>query len=165
HVDVAGTAAQRTRVPFAGQPDPLSVVDPRRDVDLERPLVQRAPRAAARLARMLDEPPGAAALGTARGADELAEDAARHLLQPPRPVAPGAHGDARAGLDAVTAARGARDGDLDGNGRRRAARGIDEVDHDLRGDVAAARRAAAGAGTGAGAEDVVAEERAEEIAD
>ena len=39
HVDVAGPAAERARMAFTAEPDPLAVVDPGRDLDLELALV------------------------------------------------------------------------------------------------------------------------------
>src|SRR5262249_19391906 len=160
-VQIAGPAAERARVPCAGEADALAVVDPRGDLDVERPLVERAAGAAAGLARVLDDPAGAAALRARHGAHELAEDAARDLLEPPGTAAAPTGRDARAGLDAVAAAGPTLDGGLDGHARSRPARRVDELDLDLGRDVAAARRAAAHAG----AEEIVAEERAEEVAD
>ena len=48
HVDVAGAAAERAGVAFAGDADALAVVDAGRDLDVERPRLRDAPRAAAR---------------------------------------------------------------------------------------------------------------------
>src|SRR5262249_59272217 len=45
HVDVAGLSSERTRMTFAGEPDALPVVDARGDFELERSLLERAPRA------------------------------------------------------------------------------------------------------------------------
>src|SRR5262249_19326973 len=141
--------------------DALAVVDPRRDLDIERSLFERATGTAAGLTRVLDDAAAAAALWARRGADELSEEAARHLLEPPGAAAARTGRDARSGLDAVAAAGHTLDGDLDGHARRRPPRGVHELDLDLGRDVAAARRAAPRARS----EQVVAEERAEEIAD
>ena len=116
-VDVAGAAAERARVPLAGEADPLAVVDAGRDVDLELALLERAPRAVARLARMLDDAAGAAALRAGRLADELAEDAARDLLEPAGPAAALTGDDVRAGSGAVAAAGLAGGRQLDGDRR------------------------------------------------
>ena len=82
-VDVAGPAADEPGVPVAGQADLLAVVDSRRDLDRERPLLDDAAGAAALGARLLDPATGAGARRAGLGADELAENAPRHLLQPP----------------------------------------------------------------------------------
>src|SRR5207248_6714231 len=110
--------------------------------------------------RMLDEPARAAAPRTRRGADELAEHAARHLLQPAAAIAPRTRRDPRARLHAVAPAGRARHRDLNRNGCGRTSRGVGQLDLDLRGDVTPARRAAHPR-----AEQVVAEERAEQVAD
>src|SRR5439155_18608826 len=79
-VEVARASAERPDVALAGEADALAVVDPLRDLDLDRPLVERATGACACLARVLDEPSRTAALGAPRRADELAEHAARDPL-------------------------------------------------------------------------------------
>src|SRR6185312_14871243 len=86
-VDVPGPAADEPGVPLAGQADPLTMVDPRRDLDLERSLLDDAAGAATLAARLLDPAARAGARRARLGADELAEDAPRHLLQPSRSVA------------------------------------------------------------------------------
>ena len=157
HVQITRAPAERTGVTFARETDPLAVVDPGGNLDLERPLLERPPGAVARLARMLDDAAGAAALRAGRRADELAEDAAR------RPAAVGrcrrSAGRSRPPCPAATPsppqvahATATSTGTL----TRRAARGLGEVDLDLGGDVAAARGRAARAA----AEQIVAEERA-----
>ena len=60
-VDVARLAARQPGVALAGDADPLAVVDARRDVDVEPPLVEDPPAAAAGLARRLDHATGAVA--------------------------------------------------------------------------------------------------------
>src|SRR5690348_15214381 len=79
-------------------------------------------------------------------------------------VAPRAPAGLRPGLDAVAAASLARDGDLEGDRHRRAARGLDEVDLDLRTEVGAAL-ARGPARRSSRAEDAVAEERGEQVAE
>src|SRR5262249_14332981 len=113
------------------------------------------------LTRVLDDAAAAAALWARRGTDELSEEAARHVLEPPGAAAARTGRDARSRLDTVATAGHALDGDLDGHRRPRPPRGAHALDLGLRGDVAAARRTAPGARS----EKVVAEERAEEIAD
>ena len=103
-VDVAGRAADEPGVPLAAQADLLAVVDPRRDVDRQRPLLDDAAGAAALGARLLDPAARAGARRAGLRADELAEDAPRHLLQPPGSVARGAGRDLGAGFRAVAAA-------------------------------------------------------------
>ncbi len=131
------------------------------NLDVERPLVEGAPRAVARLARMLDDAAGATALRARRGVNELAEHAAGHLPELAAAAAARTGRDVRAGLDAVAAAGVAWHRDLHGHAHGLAAGGLREVDLDLGGEIAAASRAATHAAT----EEVVAEERREEIAD
>src|SRR5207237_2489467 len=113
------------------------------------------------LARMLDEAAGAAALRTGRGADELTEHAARDLLEPAAAPTTRAGRHLCARLDAVATARRAGHGDLNRHACGRAARRVDELHPDLRGDVPTTRRGPAHAR----AEQVVPEEGAEEVAD
>src|SRR5262249_8643562 len=80
HVGIAGPAAEHAGVPLARDPDPLAVVDSRGHLDLERLLLERAPVAVARLARLLDAPAAAVAVRAGRLADELAENAPGDLL-------------------------------------------------------------------------------------
>ena len=145
---------------LAGKPDALTVVDPLRDVDLERTLLEHAAAAAALLARGLHDPPRARAAGTGLGTDELPEDASRDLLQAAGAVA-GRTGD-RLGPRLGSAAVAGRAGHLDGVGHRALdpARRLAEVDLDLGEDVAAAPAAASPR-----SEQVFAEEGREEIGD
>ena len=83
HVDVAGATAERTRVSLAGDTDALPVVDAGGNVDVELAALERAPCAVALGARMLDDLATALAGRARRRAHELAEHAARDLLQPP----------------------------------------------------------------------------------
>ena len=77
---IAGLGARSARVSLPVHPDPLPVVDPRRDVDVARPILHEAAFAGARLARRLDDRACPLAARTRRGAHELAEHALRHLL-------------------------------------------------------------------------------------
>ncbi len=58
---------------LAREADPLPVVDAGRDLDVEASLLEDASRAAAGLARVLDDPAGASAARACLAADELAE--------------------------------------------------------------------------------------------
>ena len=117
------------------------------------------PAPAALLAGMLDQRARAAARRTGAGADELAEDAARHLLHPAAAAARRAGADGRVGLGAVAAAAAALDGDAERHLALGSRRDLGELDLDPRRDVGSARAAHAAAD----AEEVVAEERGEEI--
>src|SRR5439155_25509710 len=156
-VDVAGAAAG-TRMAAARQADPLAVVDPGRDLDGERALLDDAARAPAVAARLLDPPAGAAALGAALGADELPEEAARDLLQPSGAAARRARRDLAAGFGARATAARALDRHVVGDLARHAAGGLHELDLDLCGNVGTAAAAATRA-----SEEIVAEERGEQV--
>ena len=114
------------------------------------------------LARVLDDLPAPATVRARVGADELAEDAPRHLVQATAPFAARTGQRLGAGLDAVAAADLAGDRHLERHLDLRPACRSDELDLDLGSDVCAAllRGAARSA-----AEDVVAEECGEEIAE
>ena len=143
----------------AADADPLAVVDPGRDLDLELLRLERAAVPRARRAGRLDDRADPHAGGTRLRADELAEDAARDLLQLALTAA-GLTGDAlgaRLGAFAVAALAGGRDLDLDralDAGER-----VRELDRDRDADVAAAAAPAAVA-----REEVVAEEGGEDVA-
>src|SRR5581483_8516815 len=151
---VAGPRAEETRMTLAAQPDALAVVDARGDVDFHGALLEHPAGAAALAAGRLDQPAAAGARRAGLGAHELAEDAPRDLLHPADPVAGRARAHRRPGLGAVTVAARARDRHLERHLARRAGRRLDELDLDRRAEVGAARAAA---------EEVVAEERGEEI--
>ena len=123
HLDVrvAGEAAARTGMAGAADPDLLAVVDPGRDLDLELYLLERAAGTLAADARRLDDAPGAAAGRARLRAHELAEDAARDLLQLPLPphVVQVTRSRPRLGALAVAALAGRRDLHLDGRASRR----------------------------------------------
>src|SRR5262249_29222146 len=108
-VEVARAAAERARVALAGESDALPVVDPGGHVHVERALLERPSGAGARLARMVDLAARTLALGTARRADELAEQAPRHLLETPAAAAAVTRADACPRLHTVAAARPAAD--------------------------------------------------------
>ena len=161
HLDVhiPGGAADRACVTFAAEPDALPVVDARGDVDIQRSLLEHPAGAVALLAWMLDVPAGAAAGRTGLRAHELAEDAARHLAQTAASAAAWTGADLRPRLGAAAVAARASDGDLERHLARRPARGLDEVDLHSGGDVCAA----ATAGAPGDPEEVVSEERSEQI--
>jgi hypothetical protein len=145
-VGVAGPAAGQAGVTFAGQPEPLTVVDARRDLDRERPLLHDPSGAVAFGTGALDPPSRAAARRTRLCAHELAEHAPGHLLQPPGALTGRTSGDRRAGFGAVAATPGAGDRHLERHLARHALCSLDELDLDGGGEVAAA-----GAGAAAGA--------------
>src|SRR5712691_4922369 len=119
HVDadvhVAGTAAELSRMPLAGDPDLLPVVDAGGDLHLEPALFDLPSGAPAFGARGLDDPAGAAAARAALRAHELAEDAVRHLLHAPRAAAGRARRRHGARLGAVTVAAPAPNRDPEGD--------------------------------------------------
>src|SRR5437763_9163713 len=135
-------------------------MDPRRDLDRERPFLDHAAGAAALGARLLDPSarPGARRAGL--GADELTEDAPRHLLEPPGPVAGRAGCDLAVRLRAVPTAARAGDGGLERHFARDPVRCLDEVDLDGRGEVGSA--CASAPGTRA-EQDAVTEKGREEV--
>src|SRR5262249_56793349 len=102
---------------------------------------------------------GAAARRAGLRADELAEDAARHLAQPTGAAARGTCRRLGPRLGAVAGAARAGDGDLERDFARRARRGLDELALDARRGV----RAATSRRSPRHAEEVVAEERGEEV--
>src|SRR5439155_4708022 len=138
-VDVAGAAAEHARVAFARDADPLPVVDAGRDLHLDRTLVERAPRALALLAELLDSLSRTGTGGAGLGADELAEDAARDLPQPAGAAARRTRSDGAARLGARAAAVLARDCDGERNLASDPACRLAELDRDLCGDIGAAR--------------------------
>src|SRR5206468_4713159 len=71
--------ARRARVALAGEPDPLAVVDSRRDLDPEGALLDEPPAAVAALARVVDDRARAVAPRAGVGPHELAERAPRDL--------------------------------------------------------------------------------------
>src|SRR4051812_46092452 len=147
-------------MPLAGQADPLAVVDPRRDRHLDRSLLDDSAGTAALGARLLDPPPSSRTRRAGLGADELAEDAPRHLLEASGAVACGARRYLAARLRAVPSAMRAGDCRFEGHLAGHAVRGLDEVDLHRRCEVCAAGASITGA---AAEEDVVAEEGREEV--
>ena len=75
-IDVTGPASEQPGMSFAGEPDPLAVVDPCRNLDLERALLQHSAGALALLAAVLDPPARPAARRAGLRAHELSEHAA-----------------------------------------------------------------------------------------
>jgi hypothetical protein len=161
HLDVrvSSAAAGKAGVPLAGQPDPLAVVDPRRNLDFEHPLLDHASRAAALLTRMLDQLAGAVAGRAGPRADELAEHASRDLPNATRAAATRTRSDLRVRLRPVPAAAIAWNCDAERHLALGAGDDLGEVDLDLRRDVRAARPRASTSKP----EQIVAEERREEI--
>src|SRR5580658_125387 len=142
-VEVAVGTAAHAGLAAAGDADARTVVDARRDADLQRLLLLDAAAAAAIRTRRLHDLPVAAALGAGRLRDELSERRLAHLALNPAPAAAVARNDQRAGLGAAAAAGRARgempEGDLAG---RPGVRFL-ERDLDVVAQVAAARRAVA----------------------
>src|SRR5205807_3266300 len=104
HVDVAGRAAPLARVAAPGQPDPLLVVDPGRDVDAEAPPRGLASAPAALLAgRLGDAPVTAASIADGR-AHQLSERRPRDRTKLAGSAAARARLDRRARLGAVAVA-------------------------------------------------------------
>src|SRR5215211_7516038 len=158
-VEVTRAAAERAGVTLTAESDPLSVVDPGRDLHLDLALFDPAPASLAGAARVHHQDTGAPAAGTRPDAPELAERVSRHL----RDLSGAAAGLARLcllpGLDAAPGAHVA--GESHGNGNRsgRPVRRLDEVDLDLGGHVAASP----GSPTRGRAEQVVPEEGGEDV--
>ena len=164
HVDVAGAAAERAGVALAGDADALAVVDAGRHLDLRaraRSSVRPAPSHAWHGCSIDDA--AAAAVRARLRADELAEDAARDLLQVAAAVAARAARRLRARLDAVAAADRAGDRELERHAATVIPRAASTRSISISGaDVGAALRRPPDARA---AEEVVAEERGEEVAE
>ncbi len=159
--EVAGRAAERALVALAPDSDALAVVDPGRNVDVERSVAQRAAEAVAIRARRLDDTTGPFAARAGALADELAEDALGDLLDAAGAAARVAGDGHRSVCCAVAATRVARvrgpNGDIDADSRECVFEGDRRAGHDI---------AAAGGASRAGrclAEDRFAEERAEDV--
>src|SRR5262245_61458181 len=97
-VRVSGLAAQRAFVSLARDPDALAVVDSCWNLHVEPALLEHATAAIAPLARGLDDSASPAAARTGLRADEIAEHAARHLLEPSAAAARDAGDRARSRL-------------------------------------------------------------------
>src|SRR5207249_571896 len=98
-------------MPLSREADPLPVVDARRDLDVEAPLLEHAACAVAVLAGVLDDPAGTGTAPARLAAHELAEPGTRHVLEASASPAVRAARDGRAGLDLrgdVRSARAAR---------------------------------------------------------
>src|SRR5262245_28701937 len=157
-VDVAGSAAERPRVPLARDADALPVVDAGRNLDVKGLLLHRSSRTAAGLAGMLDDVSSAAAGGAGLRADELAERAVLDVTEAPGAGARRARGRLRARREARSATRRAGNRDGVADVARRSPSRIDEVDLHLCADVGAALTPRP-----ADAEQIVAEERRKEV--
>src|SRR5207244_11143661 len=120
---------------FARDSNLLAAMDPGRDLDLERPLLDDAAVAAAIGAGLFDPLAGAPAGRTGLRADELAEGAPGNALQATRAAA-GLTGDrARARRGATARTRVARDRDGERNLALDSSRSLDEFNLDLNGEV------------------------------
>src|SRR5439155_5408151 len=135
HIRIARAAAEGARVPLARDADALAVVDPGRDRDLELALLEDPPCALADLAELLDLLAGAGAGRAGVRADELAEDAARDLADPPDTAAGRARRDRASGLGARAAAVLAGHRDCERDLTPGSARRLDELELDLGCDV------------------------------
>src|SRR5439155_2562076 len=98
HVGVARLAAEGAGVTSARQPDPLAVVDARRDLDVQLPRLEDAAAAGAVRAGALDDPARARAPRAGLSAHELAEGCAGDLLEPAGATARRADDRLRSGL-------------------------------------------------------------------
>ena len=156
-VHVPGAPAELARMTLAADADLLPVVDARRNRHREPSLLDVAARAVTRGARGRHDAPCAPTARTRLGSHELAEHAPRDLLHAAGAVARGTCGRACPGLGAVPAAALAGDADPEGDVSRRAARSLDELDVYLGRDVRAT------CAPPAAAEEVVAEERGEDV--
>src|SRR5947209_11228541 len=160
HEEVSGSAAQRAGVTFAAEPDPLPVVDPRRDLDAERTLLDDASAARAAIARSLHDGARTAAARARLRPHELAERASRDVLEIAAALALRTSRRAGARLCAVPPTAPARDARPNRNLARRAGGRLHELDLHLRCDVGAASLRAAAPRS---PEEVVAEERGEDV--
>ena len=158
-VDVTGLAAERARMSFTREPDPLAVVDPGWDLDVEAALLEHSSGAGARLARVLDDLTRPAAARTRLAAEEIAETGARHALEVTGAPTVLAGRDGSPRLHSVAAARRAARGHLHRHRTCDAGRSFLELDLDLGRDVGPARSPCAGGDP----EDVVAEEGGEDV--
>src|SRR5439155_2779465 len=112
-VEVTGLPAEQARVALAGEPDALAVVDPRRNLDLERALLEQAALAPTAGAGILDDAARTTATGAGLAADELAERRSRDMLDAAGAAAFGTGRRRLAGLDPVAAALVAEERHLD----------------------------------------------------
>ena len=158
HVRIAGEAPVRARVPGPADTDPLAVVNPRGDLDLELFTLEREAGTPADGAGIFGHASGTAARRACLRADELAEDASGNLLELSVAVAGRAGDFFRSGLGALTVAPLARRRDLDLDGPRHAGERIGEFDPDWDSDVPAACAATSVAG-----EQIVPEEGREDV--
>src|SRR5919198_5677154 len=145
---------------LARDPEPLPVVDPGRNLDVERPLGDLPPLTVAIAARVLDDASGALAPRAHLRVHELAERRLPNLLKAAGAVADRTVNGSGSRLRAAAPARLADDGDGEPDLARHSVRGLDEVDLDIGGDVAAAPPART-----RDAEEIVAEEGREEVGD
>src|SRR5439155_12267493 len=164
HLDegIAGMATGDTGVPLPLDANPLAVVDPGGDLDVERPLLDEPPLSVAALAWRLDDHPGAAAARAAGCAHELTEHALRDLLDPAGPAACQVRDRRGSRLGAGPPAALAGDRDLQGNLHLRPAIGSGDGDLDGCSDVGAATTPSGSPGL---PEEPFAEEGGEQVGD
>ena len=162
HVHVAGTAAERARMALAGDADALTVVDPGRNLDVERSrLARRARRRGIPCTGARRSRRGRGSRGHAWARTNSPKRLRETWCRRPLPSQRGTGPRLRSRLDPVAAAHLAGGRHLERHLHLRSARGLDELDLDLCADVRAPLLRAA---AHAAAEDVVAEERGEEVA-
>src|SRR5262245_23769267 len=158
HVGVTGWAAGHPCMALARDSDALTVMDSRRNLDVHGALLDRSPSAFAGLAGCLDKAAGPATGRARLCADEVTERRARHALEASAPRARRATDRGCSRLEAASLARRARLRDLEHDRVGHATGCFRQLDRHLGADVRATPRAPAGG------EEIVAEERREEIA-
>src|SRR6185437_14781700 len=138
HVEVPGRRAAHSRLALPGQPDLLAVGHSGRDPHGQRAVPGGHPAAAALSARVVDDPPGAAAIPARLGQCE------RPLTASHQPGATAGRAGSRDGTGASTGAATAAAARRAGDPQRHSgpANRLGEVDPDLCLDVGAAARAA-----------------------
>ena len=161
HVHVAGAAAGLAGVALASDADPLSVVDPGRDVDRSvfSSIVRPAPSHVSHGVSTIRPAPPQRRQGWARM--NCPNTVFETSCTRPAPPQVGHADRRRARLRPAPVAGRARHGDANRDVPGDAASRLDELDRDLGGDVRAPRSAT----PAADAEEVVAEERGEEVAE
>src|SRR5262249_13883824 len=136
-VHVARAPTEQSRVPLPGQPDPRPVVDARRDVYLESPLLQHATGALAHPPGRLGHATGASTPRHGRRAHEVAVEGLALPGAPPPPPPRPAGVRPRPRLWPAPPPPLAGPAALQRNGARPAAGRLDESDLDLGGEIGA----------------------------
>src|SRR4051812_4161223 len=159
-VEVALPATACSCVSRPGDPHPLAILDPGRDLDLPGPHLGHAPGTAAALAGRLRDPAVAAAAIARHRTNDLPEDAAAHLLELARALAARTGLDRGAWLRAIASAAIAEADRLEGGFSLLGLEDVLELELHHRGDVGARPRGASEA-----AEERVAasEDRVEDV--